>query len=194
LEAQVDHLETGGSAHPHWNGEFAAGWLTERIEKGNLKPCRALVLSGDMVEETLVLSAHGFRTVVVDDSRDALSRLQGHARSRKADLDIIHRDLLQCRPTLFGPVELIYDRVFFHRLVPARRAAWAHVVARLLPKGGRLMALFRIGRSLDGPPYPITLEALEHGLKRHFMVENLLQAGPVGPGEDRAFQGSYLRK
>lgn len=62
------------SAHPTWNGTTAARNIEESVHQGLLKPCRALVLGADMIEEAATLSKLGFEVLVTDTSSETLSR------------------------------------------------------------------------------------------------------------------------
>jgi hypothetical protein len=193
LAAHIDHVDAP-KAGSGWTGEAGAEWLADRVARKTLPPCRALVLAADMGEEILALCRNGFTTLVVDSSKEALAALKNAARRHGADPTLVQADIFGCPPSLFGPVELIWDRTLFHRLPSMQHAAWAHKTARILPPGGRLLGLFRIGRSPEGPPYTVTLEALTRLLTRHFIIEDLSAAGTGTPGAARTYRGSFRRK
>jgi hypothetical protein len=193
LEAPTDRgvMETPAAG---WSGGTGAAWLADQAARNALVPCRALVLAADMEEEVVALCRNGFTTFVVDASKETLGSLRDGARRHGAQPTLVHADILACPPSLFGPVELIWDRTFFHRLSAARRAAWAHKAARILPSGGRFLGLFRIGPGAGGPPYAVTRDALTHLLARHFAIEELSEVGSVPPGSVRTFRGAFRRK
>jgi hypothetical protein len=180
--------------HPYWNGEQAAAWLRNQVEKGQLAPCRALVLSAAMADEAGTLSQLGFHTIVVDRSKQALAQAKSQARGQGAGLDTIEGDFFTIRPGYYGPVELVYDRTFIHDQDPLQRAAWAHHAGRVLPKGGCLQVVFLVGRSIDGPPYPITVPDLQKLLQRLFIIEHFEPLGSAGPGKEQAYKGVFRRK
>jgi hypothetical protein len=192
LEAHIDDRTDADSGA--WSGASGAAWLAERLARKTLEPCRALVLAADMAEEALALCRDGFTTLVVDASRDALAALKSTAHRNGANPSLVHADLFGCPPALFGPVEMIWDRTLFHRLPPIRRAAWAHKTARILPSGGHLLGLFRIGHTPEGPPFAIPLEALTHLLTRHFVIEELSETGSATPGSVQTYRGAFRRK
>jgi len=184
-------MEPGGSG---WSGDAGAAWLTEQTERGALTPCRVLVLAADMAEETVALCRMGFTTLVVDDTKEVLASLKKTAGGYGARPTLVHADAMAVSPSLFGPVELIWDRTLFHRLSVLRRAEWAHKTARILPSGGRLLALFRIGTAAGGPPYAVTEDALTHLMTRHFLIEELAETGTAPPGAVRTVRGAFRRK
>jgi len=171
----------------------AARWLEELIAKGTLLPTRALLLSSDLEEEAVALSRAGFRTLVVDEDRGALADLKKRVKARGAEVDVITADVFSTNPSFFGPVELIVDRTFFHQLEPIRRAAWADRTARMLPPGGHVAALFRVGRMPGGPPYAVSLADLKKLLSRRFHNVLLEDAGGAAPGQDRTYRGLFRR-
>jgi hypothetical protein len=185
--------ETDAAVITLWNGETASAWLGRQVERGVLKPCRALVLSAEMTEEAVALSRLGFHVIVIDPDASALAGARDAGRTQGIDLDTVRGDLFRMKPNFFGPVELIFDRTFFHSLDPIRRAAWSHTVGRILPRGGALVGSFRIGRSEDGPPFPITLDALKDSFRNMFTTELMESAGTHRPGEDQVYFGLFRR-
>jgi hypothetical protein len=178
---------------PLWTGETAGSWLTSQVERGVLRPCRALVLAADLAPEAVALSRSGFHVIAVDTDRTALKRARELVRSQGGDLDTVHGDLFRLKPSFYGPVELIYDRTFFASLEVVQRAAWTHITGRILPRHGRLAGLFRIGRSNTGPPYSISVEDLRHSFRNLFTVEVLESAGRHAPGESPIYRGLFRR-
>jgi len=176
-----------------WSGAVAARWFEEMLAKGTLLPTRTLLLSAQLEDEAVTLSRAGFRTLVVDEDRAALAKLKKSVKARGAEVDVITADLFSCPPSFFGPVDLIVDRTFFHQLEPIRRAAWADCVARLLPPGGHVAALFRVGRMPGGPPFAVSPEDLKKLLSRRFNTVLLETAGSVPPGHDLTYRGLFRR-
>ena len=172
----------------------AVSWLTELLDEGRLSPCRALILSAEMADEAITLAQRGFHALVVDTDEEALRQLKNRAKSEEAVVDTIHGDAFSIRPGFFGPVELVYDRTFIHKLEPVQRADWSHLVGRILPENGRLAGLFRIGRRSGGPPFSITLTELELALSRLFVTERLEPIGSSVPGADQVYAGIFRHK
>jgi len=188
----MEEATTPGGTPLH-SGAEAARWIDEMVAKGVLMPTRALLLSADLEDEAVALGRAGFRTLVVDEDRSALAGLKKRVKARGAECDVITADVFGVNPSFFGPVELLVDRTFFHRLEPIRRAAWADRVARMLPSGGHVAALFRVGRMPGGPPYAVSLADLKKLLSRRFHTVVLESSGSVSPGQDRTFRGLFRR-
>lgn len=185
---------TGSGGAATWSGEAAAVSLRRFVEKRQLELGRALVLSAEMGEEIAALQELGFRAVALDEDAGALKRLEAARRGRGNSLIPIRGEFLAMAPSYCGPIETVVDRTFVHELEPARRADWIHKTARVLPRGGRLVGFFLVGRSLQGPPYPIPLEDLKFLAERHFVSEVLEPVGPAEPGRGQAYRGLFLRK
>jgi hypothetical protein len=178
----------------HWNSERGATWLKELLEKQSLSPCRALVLGAAMEEEALILARRGFHTIVVDPDSSALGKLRSQAKNLGVEIDTIHGDPFVLRPSFFGPVEFVYDRTLFHHLEPVERAAWGHLISRILPNGGSFAGLFLVGRGAEGPPHPVVLEDLRHLLRRHFVEEGMETLETAVPGKNQVTGGLYRHK
>jgi hypothetical protein len=183
-----------GSSPASWSGEAGAASLRRFVEKRQLEPGRALVLSAGMGEEIAALRDLGFRAVVLDEDASALKRLKATGSGHGSLVIAIRGEFLAMAPSFCGPVETVVDRTFVHELEPARRADWIHKTARVLPRGGRLVGYFLVGRTPQGPPYPITLEDLKHLAGRHFVTEVLEPVGMAEPGRGQAYRGLFLRK
>jgi hypothetical protein len=179
---------------PGWTAEEGAAWLGSLVDDGTLVPGRALIPSAAMAPEAAALAGKGFRVAMTDASKAELGRARDLVSRSESSLDTIPMDFFQMPPSLAGSVDLIYDRALFHNLDPVLQADWTHRVGRILVQGGHLAAIFLIGRSLSGPPYPITMKALEKGLGRLFVVESMEPVGPADPGQSRAYRGLFLRK
>jgi len=187
---------TSGTEPQAWSAGAAAAWLAEMTKGGVLPPGRALVLSAEMAEEAVALARAGYRVQVVDSSRDALDRARRTARAAKAEIESIHGDFFRLRAPIYGTVNVVADRTLFTSLEPIRRADWAHLTARILPRDGKLAALFRV--SLEGPgpapPYAATEAELRHLLGRNFVIEQLAPAALPAPGSVQVWRGVFRRK
>lgn len=185
---------TQGSQHPTWNGATAARSIEESVHQGLLKPCRALVLGADMIEEATALSKLGFEVLVTDTSSEALSRTSHAVHAQGGKIGAVHADFFKVRQYFYGSVELIVDRTMLPGLPPIRRADWSYTVNRCLPKDGHLFGLFRVGRGVGGPPYSMTGDEVKKMLSRLVVLETFAQVGNAGPGRDQAWMGIFRKK
>ncbi len=107
-----------GSEHPIWNGATAARCLQESVRDGLLKPCRALVLGADMIEEATTLSKLGFEVLVTDTSNEALSRARDAVHAQGGKIGAVHADFFKVRQYFYGTVNLIVERTMLPGLPP----------------------------------------------------------------------------
>ncbi len=186
----------GTEEHPDWSGRAAAAWLGELADGGVIPGGRALVPSAGMTEEALALARAGYRVQMVDPSGAALSRAKQAAREAKVDLETIQGDLFRLRTPMYGTVNLVADRTLFPTLEPIARPDWTFLLARILPRDGKLAALFRVALGGPGPapPYLITEEEIRGLLGRNFLVEQLQSSGPSAPGAVQIWRGVFRRK
>ncbi len=185
---------TQGPQHPTWNGATAARSIEESVHQGLLKPCRALVLGADMIEEAAALSKLGFEVLVTDASSEALSRASHAVHAQGGKIGAVHADFFKVRQYFYGSVELIVERTMLPGLPPIRRADWSYTVNRCLPKDGHLFGLFRVGRGVEGPPYSMTGDEVKKMLSRLVELQTFAQVGNAGPGRDQAWMGIFRKK
>ncbi len=187
---------SGTGEHPDWSGRAAATWLSELANGGVLPGGRALVPSAEMIDEAVALARAGYRVQMVDPSGDALSRAKQTARAAKVGIDTIQGNFFRVSTPLYGTVNLVADRTLFPTLGPISRPDWVFLLARLLPRDGKLAALFRVAQGGPGPasPYLITEKEIRGLLERNFFVEQLQPSGPSAPGAVQIWRGIFRRK
>jgi|GEM_PF-2248105 len=181
-----------GVTHP-WNAEASVDALRDLFGRVKTPGRYALVPSAAMSEEILALAQLQIETLVIDPDPQALSQVKRAAHNSKLHIDTFCEDFLNLPVTLTGNINVIVDRLYFHALQPSRRADWVHKVARILPEDGLLTGLFLIGHREDGPPYPITREALRFATARNFEMKSLELLDWMGPDGDHAARGVFRR-
>ena len=179
-----------GATHP-WNGEAAADALRDVFGRGKKETRRVLVPSAAMTEEIIALAQLSFHTFVADPDAQALRRVRSAAQGAKVDVTPLRNDFLEVPVTL--KVDVIVDRLYFHTLPSSRRADWVHKVARILPENGSVVGFFLIGHGQDGPPYPISREALRFAMARNFEIKSLDLSDWRGPDGYHAAKGVFRR-
>ena len=118
------------------------------------------------------LAERGHPTVGVDFSATAIERARAKVRGR--DLDVTFRvgDALD-PPSDLGPFDTVVDSGLFHAFDADRRAAYADVLAALLPDGGRVVAVgFREGAPEDGGPNPVSEDDVQRAFADGWAVES----------------------
>jgi len=181
-----------GATHP-WNAEAAVDALRDLFGRVKTPGRYALVPTAAMSEEILALAQLQIETLVVDPDPRALSQVKRSAHQSKLHIDTICEDFLNLPVQLTGHINVIVDRVYFHSLLPSRRADWVHKIARILPEDGLMTGLFLIGQRVDGPPYPIRREELRFATARNFEMKSLELLDWMGPGGDHAARGVFRR-
>ncbi len=181
-----------GATHP-WNVEAAVEAVRDVFGRTKTPGRHAIVPTAAMTEEIVALAQLDIETTVVDPDGRALARVRSAAQNNKLNVNTIQDDFLNLPVILTGGINVIVDRLYFHSLAPARRADWVHKVARILPEDGVLAGLFLIGHRKDGPPYPITREALRFATARNFELKSLELLDWMGPDGDHAARGLFRR-
>ncbi len=121
--------------------------LVSYVERGLVRPQRALDLGCGAGRNALHLARRGFEVDAVDLSPTAVA----WARERAHDAEAGHRVRFVCgdafnEPALSGPYDLVYDSGCFHHLPPHRRVSYLDLLDRVLAPGGHLgLACFAAG-------------------------------------------------
>ncbi len=110
--------------------------LASHVDKGRLKPGRALELGCGPGRNALYLAAHGFDVDAVDLSPAALDWARERARESGADVRFHLGDIFGPVLADKGPYDLIYDSGCFHHLPPHRRISCLALLDRVLAPGG----------------------------------------------------------
>lgn len=120
--------------------------LLSYLDRGLLKPGRALDLGCGPGRNALHLAANGFTVDAVDLSATAIA--WAAERAGGADIRFLCGDAFELQ---LGTYDLIYDSGCFHHLAPHRRVSYLELVDRCLAPGGHLgFTGFAAGTGLDG--------------------------------------------
>jgi SAM-dependent methyltransferase len=128
--------------------------LAAHLDRGTLRPGRALDLGCGPGRNALYLAARGFEVDAVDLSPAAVAWAGERARESRAAVRFHCGDAFALAGTaLSGPYDLVYDSGCFHHLPPHRRISYLALVDRLLAPGGHLgltcFAAGAMGSELD---------------------------------------------
>ncbi|MBI2899719.1 MAG: methyltransferase domain-containing protein [Planctomycetes bacterium] len=109
----------------------------------------------------------GFDVVGFDFSARAVAEARRRGRNvERRDVFLLGREF----PRAF---DVAWEYTCFCAIDPARRAEYVDVLARILRKGGELIALFYpLRESGEGPPFPVRREEIESLLARGFRIES----------------------
>ncbi|MFH9070158.1 class I SAM-dependent methyltransferase [Streptomyces alboflavus] len=111
--------------------------LASYVERGLIRPGRALDLGCGPGRNALHLAALGFEVDAVDVSPTALAWAEERAREAGAAVRFHLGDAFALGPAaLGGPYDLVYDSGCFHHLPPHRRVSYLALLERALAPGG----------------------------------------------------------
>lgn len=111
--------------------------LAANLERGLIRPGRALDLGCGPGRNAVHLAAAGFEVDAVDLSPTALGWAEERAREAGADVRFHCGDAFELTAAeLGGPYDLIHDSGCFHHLPPHRRVSYLALLDRVLAPGG----------------------------------------------------------
>jgi SAM-dependent methyltransferase len=109
--------------------------LVSYVERGLIRPGRALDLGCGPGRNALYLAEAGFDVDAVDLSAGAIDWARQRADDAGASIRF-HQGNVFHLPELTGPYDLVYDSGCFHHLSPHRRISHLALVRRVLAPGG----------------------------------------------------------
>ncbi|WP_093714299.1 class I SAM-dependent methyltransferase [Actinacidiphila alni] len=113
--------------------------LVSYLDRGLVRPGRALDLGCGPGRNALLLAGRGFTVDAVDLSPAAVAWARERAREAGADIGFRVQDAFATGPdALTGPYDLICDSGCFHHLPPHRRVSYLALLDRVLAPGGHL--------------------------------------------------------
>ncbi|MCU7820734.1 class I SAM-dependent methyltransferase [Kitasatospora sp. DSM 101779] len=113
--------------------------LAGHIDRGLIRPGRALDLGCGPGRNALFLASRGFEVDAVDLSPTALAWAGDRAREVGVEVRLLCGDAFRLAGTeLTGPYDLVVDSGCFHHLPPHRRVSYLALLDRVLAPGGHL--------------------------------------------------------
>ncbi|GAB2702461.1 class I SAM-dependent methyltransferase [Kitasatospora kifunensis] len=113
--------------------------LADYLERGLLRPGRALDLGCGPGRNALHLASLGFQVDAVDLSPTAIAWAEERAAAAGANVRFHCGDAFALAASeLPGPYDLVYDSGCFHHLPPHRRVSYLALIDRVLAPGGHL--------------------------------------------------------
>jgi len=110
---------------------------------------------------------HGYDAVGFDFSERAV------AQATRAGRRVLPRDVFVLGQEFPRGFDLVWEYTCFCAIDPTRRREYVDVLARILRKGGELLALFYpLKEAGGGPPFPVDRSEIESLLGRHFRIES----------------------
>jgi SAM-dependent methyltransferase len=111
--------------------------LVSYLERGLLKPGRALDLGCGPGRNAVHLASLGFEVDAVDLSPAAVTWGEERAKEAGAEVRFVCGDAFTS-PEVAGPYDLVYDSGCLHHLPPHRRVSYLGLLERVLAPGGHL--------------------------------------------------------
>ena len=152
-----------------WDTGVPPPELKVLVEKGFIKPCRALDIGCGTGTSTIYLSKNGFDVMGIDISKEAIKKAVSKASMTRAKCrfyigDITDSNLIEKMDG--GRFDVILDVGCLHTIISHKdRMRYRFNIDKLLREGGYLL-LWSFTRGFPGPP----------GLKKED-VENLFRGG-----------------
>jgi len=125
--------------HPPWNSGTAAPDLREAVEKGDIKPCRVVVLGCGSGMNAIYLAKQGFDVTAIDVAPTALSLAEADAEKAGVEVKWLLADVLAL-PEL-EPFDLIFDRGCYHNVRYVDAKGFVATLDRLSRPGTKVFVL-----------------------------------------------------
>ena len=124
-----------------WNFKAPPGELVELIEKGRIKPCKAIDLGCGTGNYALYLAERGFEMTGVDSSPSAIQIAKDNAKKRNLECDFLEMDVLGDFGKIQGTFDFVYDWLLLHHIYPKKRKAYCKNVNKILNPCGKYLSV-----------------------------------------------------
>lgn len=140
------------------------------------------------------LSNANNRVLGVDLARRAIQMAK--AQPQVGHEEYLLANLFQLPNEWSGRFDWVFEHTCFCAIDPKRRNDFAAAMARLLRRGGRLLAIFFTNpdNDDDGPPYPVSVEELEELFGKSFTLEREWVPQRTHPGREQRELMRLMRK
>ncbi len=130
------------------------------------------------------LSTAENHVVGVDIAPRAIAKASN--RSPVAGEEYFCADLFALPARFEGSFDWVFEHTCFCAIDPSRRTDYVKAIVRLLPPGGRMLAIFFLNpdHQEDGPPYRVSREELEDFFGSYFTVEKEWVPERTHPGRE----------
>ena len=123
-----------------------------------------------------LLARHGYRVTAFDFAEPAVAEARRLAAAEGVAVAVEARDVFTLARDHAGAFDAVWEYTCFCAIDPARREEYVQVLHAILRPGGILLACFYpLREGTDGPPFPVSREAVERMLAGRF---TMLEAGP----------------
>jgi SAM-dependent methyltransferase len=130
-----------------------------------------------------LLARHGYRVTAFDFAEPAVAEARRLAVEEGVAIAVEARDVFTLAQDHAGAFDAVWEYTCFCAIDPARREEYVRVLHAIVRPGGILLACFYpLREGTEGPPFPVSREAIEHVLAGRFTV---LEAGPPARSAER---------
>jgi len=139
-------------------------------------PARVAVPGAGRGHDARLLARHGYRVTAFDFAEPAVAEARRLAAAEGVTIQVEARDVFTLHREHAEAFDAVWEYTCFCAIDPARRDEYARVLHAILRPGGTLLACFYpLREGTDGPPFPVSRDAIERALAGRFTV---LEAGP----------------
>ncbi|MGH8103055.1 MAG: class I SAM-dependent methyltransferase [bacterium] len=142
-------------ARPPWDCGVPSRDLTEVVETGRVRPCRALEFGCGTGTNAIYLAAQGFDVTGVDIATHALKQAEEKAKKARVRVRFIHASVTKL-PSLGRPFDFVFDRGCFHTLENEDRPRYLKGLKRYTSPGTLFLLLCGSAKGrwpdTEGPP------------------------------------------
>jgi len=158
---------------PPWDTGRPSSELVRAVEKGAVRPCRAVELGCGTGTNAVYLAGREFDVTAVDLSPTALTLGEKKAREAGVNVRWLLADVLAL-PKL-EPFDFIYDRGCYHGVRRANATGYVDSLRRLSKPGARVLIL--AGNANEPPPHSgpprVKEEEIRADFSKHFEIVEL---------------------
>jgi len=124
-----------------WNNESPPALLVELLDRGLVKPCRAIDLGCGAGNYAVYLGSRGFEVTAIDFSPTAIEIAKHNARRKGVRVNFMVGDVTTDLDRLDERFDFAYDWGLLHHILPADRDRYVANVAGLLNPAGKYLSL-----------------------------------------------------
>ncbi|MFW6186060.1 MAG: class I SAM-dependent methyltransferase [Halobacteriota archaeon] len=179
---------------PPWDSDEPSTHLTELVESGVLRPCRALDICCGKGTEAIYLAEKGFTVSGIDISSEAIKMAREKAKSSNVSVNFEVGDVLYM-PFKDNSFEFVNDKGCFHVFGPHEREEFAVEVSRVLKEGGRyLLRCFSDKQPGDYGPYRISTEIIDNIFSSLFEIDEIKDVDLGESGSPKGYRVLMTKK
>lgn len=124
-----------------WNIDSPPSVLVDLVERGEVRPCRAVDLGCGTGNYAMYLAGRGFEITGIDSSITAIRIARKNAEKRNLSCRFIVADLLGDLQEVPGTFDFAFDWEFLHHIVPEDRGKYLGNVRKILNPGALYLSV-----------------------------------------------------